>query len=192
MQKYHRGPGGSANFGDGNWVQSGLLCYPKCRLGFVAVGPVCWASCPPGFTDIGVGCQKPAAYGRGVGRFCVFSCNCRSDEDRWGVSCYPKCRSGYHNVACCICSPNCPSGFTDTGADCTKPSYGNGVGRSPYSVATILEITGGVLVAALLLAATGGMAIAYFGTAAVVIPVIVPVVETEIIEGALFYTISLL
>jgi hypothetical protein len=37
-----------------------------------------------------------------------------------GALCYPKCRSGFHNVACCVCSPNCPSGMTDGGIMCTK------------------------------------------------------------------------
>ena len=31
---------------------------------------------------------------------------CNADEDRDGVSCYPKCKSGYHAVGCCLCEPD--------------------------------------------------------------------------------------
>ncbi|KAG2490302.1 hypothetical protein HYH03_011253 [Edaphochlamys debaryana] len=41
---------------------------------------------------------------------------------------YPKCTSGFHNVACCICSPNCPDGMTDVGAMCQQQTYPNGAG----------------------------------------------------------------
>jgi hypothetical protein len=29
--------------------------------------------------------------------------------EKWGAVMYPKCKSGYHNVACCICRPNTPN-----------------------------------------------------------------------------------
>ena len=46
-----------------------------------------------------------------------------------GLVMYPKCKEGFHNVGCCICSPTCPNGFTDIGVSCQKPSdYGRGVG----------------------------------------------------------------
>lgn len=50
--------------------------------------------------------------------------NCEENGLIW----YPKCKYGYHPVGCCICSPNCPSGWDDIGVSCTKPTYGRGVG----------------------------------------------------------------
>jgi len=47
---------------------------------------------------------------------------------------YPKCKAGFHNVGCCVCSPNCPSGWTDVGISCKKPNtYGRGAGY-PVSI----------------------------------------------------------
>ena len=57
---------------------------------------------------------------------------CRRDHgccEKHGLIVYPCCASGYFNVGCCICSPNCPNGFTDFGVSCVKPSYGRGVGK---------------------------------------------------------------
>jgi len=63
-------------------------------------------------------CRKPKPYGRGVGS--TWPClGC----ERWGLLWYPKCRAGFHNVACCICSPNCPNGTLDVGVSCTRESY---------------------------------------------------------------------
>jgi hypothetical protein len=45
----------------------------------------------------GCGCIKKTAMERD---------SCRSDEDRDGVLCYPKCRPGYHSVGCCLCEPD--------------------------------------------------------------------------------------
>lgn len=48
-----------------------------------------------------------------------------------GALYYPKCKQNFHNVGCCICSPDCPSGWTDIGVSCKKPeSYGRGTGYS--------------------------------------------------------------
>lgn len=35
---------------------------------------------------------------------------------------YPKCKPGFHNFGCCICSPDCPENYTDIGLFCLKPS----------------------------------------------------------------------
>jgi hypothetical protein len=32
--------------------------------------------------------------------------DCGKNGEQWGGFCYPKCRDGYHNSACCICSRN--------------------------------------------------------------------------------------
>ena len=69
-------------------------------------------------------CWKDA-YGRGVGR-AIHSC-----EQGWeqnGALCYPLCRDNFGGVGP-VCWENCPSRYTDTGADCLKPSaYGRGAG----------------------------------------------------------------
>ena len=80
--------------------RNGALCYPKCRSGYKNVGCcTCSPRCPSGMTDIGVSCAKKS-YGRGVGKVPL---TCRADEDLWGLLCYPKCREGYKNRACCVC-----------------------------------------------------------------------------------------
>ncbi|KAJ6649527.1 hypothetical protein Bhyg_04763 [Pseudolycoriella hygida] len=120
-----------------NEVQLGALCYPKCQVGYEHIGTnICRKiGCDGliGATDIGVSCQKPAAYGRGAGYALWDKGKCEREHgscEQNGLLHYPKCRAGFSPVGCCICSPNCPSGYTDAGAFCTKPSYGNGVGTS--------------------------------------------------------------
>ena len=131
------------NCGAGKQYDAGL-CYGNCKSNYKGVGPVCWGSCPSGWTDHGVGCTKPAPYGRGAGYPWKFGDGlndngmykrCRADNpagcEKDGAIVYPKCKPGYHKVGCCICSPDCPSGFGDTGATCTKPTYGRGAGTVP-------------------------------------------------------------
>lgn len=113
--------------------KNGALCYPLCKPGYYGVGPVCWQPCPGGFRDDGAFCYKPEAYGRGAG-YAIWSegkCNRENSQgcEKWGAMWYPKCRENFHNVACCICSPNCPSGMTDIGISCAKDSYGRGAGE---------------------------------------------------------------
>jgi pimeloyl-ACP methyl ester carboxylesterase len=120
------------------------ICYPKCAAGMKGVGPVCWQTCPSGWTDHGVGCTKPAAYGRGAGYPWKFGDplnnngmlnRCRAANSQGcemdGAIAYPLCAAGYHKVGCCICSPNCPSGMSDTGATCTKQTANRGTPSSP-------------------------------------------------------------
>ena len=105
-----------------------------CKEGFYGVGPVCWQYCPSGFRDDGAFCYKPEAYGRGVGYAIWNEDKCKRENaelgcEKWGAVWYPKCKANFHNVACCICSPDCPSGMTDIGISCAKDSYGRGVGE---------------------------------------------------------------
>jgi microsomal dipeptidase-like Zn-dependent dipeptidase len=122
------------------------LCYAPCRPGFHGRGPMCHKDCPAGFRDDGLHCAKPAAYGRGTGYALNFGepnldgamARCRRDHrqgcEQHGLIIYPKCRAGFHNVACCVCSPSCPAGMTDIGVSCQKNgSYGRGVGTPPPS-----------------------------------------------------------
>lgn len=144
-QSYGRGVGNplSSNCAPG-LDKSGLLCYPKCKDNYKGVGPVCWANCPSGFTDIGAFCQKSKPYGRGTGYPWKFGdkpfsldgarkrCqkkNGTGNCEKWGAIIYPKCRKGFHNVGCCVCSPDCPAGYNDTGTGCAKPTYGRGAGE---------------------------------------------------------------
>lgn len=59
------------------------------------------------------------SYGRGAGYAWQFGdwfnldgaferCNRNHTQgcEQWGLVVYPKCARGYHNVGCCICSPN--------------------------------------------------------------------------------------
>ncbi|KAL4454651.1 hypothetical protein ABPG74_021856 [Tetrahymena malaccensis] len=122
--------------------QYGAIMYPKCDDGFYNVGCcLCESHCPPGFRDDGLFCAKPNSYGRGAGYPWKFgdSINlqaatqrCEKDHpqgcEQNGLIIYPKCNEGYHSVACCTCSPNCPPGTTDIGVSCTKPVYGRGFG----------------------------------------------------------------
>lgn len=108
------------------------LCYKKCKSGYKGVGPVCWQECPSGFKDFGLYCSKPPPYGRGAGYISKGLCEKHhSSCEKYGALWYPKCRSGFHNFGCCVCSPNCPSGMTDEGEFCYKSKYGRGAGTVP-------------------------------------------------------------
>lgn len=111
-----------------------MIIYPKCAEGFTNWGSnICANECPNEFKDNGLFCLKPKAYGRGAGYAIWDENKCKSRNpqgcEKNGAMWYPKCRPGYHNVGCCVCSPNCPSGMTDIGISCAKPdTYGRGVG----------------------------------------------------------------
>jgi hypothetical protein len=118
--------------------KNGQLCYPQCREGHIGNGPVCYQNCPAGsgLKDIGALCQKSAPYGRGAGYALWSKGQCEKDNpggcELSSALYYPRCKTGYKAVGCCICSPVCPAGMTDTGTDCVKNSYGRGAG-SPIS-----------------------------------------------------------
>jgi hypothetical protein len=120
------------------------LCYPKCKAGMKSVANLCWGSCPSGYPDHGVGCSKPAPYGRGAGypwkggdglNDNGMFARCRAENpagcEKDGLIVYPVCKPGFHKVGCCICSPNCPAGLTDTGATCLKRTENRGTASSP-------------------------------------------------------------
>ena len=103
----------------------GALCYPKCEAGYESVGCcICrQKGCPPGFTDDGVAtCIKPKAYSRGAGYPWKFGDDldknnmykrCEAEHgaencEESGLVVYPKCKTGFHAVGCCVCSPDCP------------------------------------------------------------------------------------
>lgn len=129
----------------------GALCYPNCLNGFENIGAnICRKiGCGGlvGATDIGVSCEKPPAYGRGAGYDIFNEDKCIEEHGRcemWGAIYYPVCASGYSPFGCCICSPNCPSDYTDDGAFCQKPSYGRGAGVSRLGCALGEEYDAGL------------------------------------------------
>jgi hypothetical protein len=115
-----------------NKEKSGALCYDKCPAGYKGVGPVCWQTCPSGFRDDGAFCAKPKAYGRGSGHITKSKCENKNKStgcEKNGLLWYPKCKAGFDNVGCCICSPKCPSNMgTDIGVSCTKKTRTRGAG----------------------------------------------------------------
>jgi pimeloyl-ACP methyl ester carboxylesterase len=153
LRLFVRAPGVGTDCGPSREVDAGL-CYPRCAAGMKGVGPVCWQNCPSGYADHGVGCTKPAPYGRGAGYPWKFGdglnnngmlSRCRSANSQGcemnGAIAYPRCRAGYHQVGCCVCSPDCPSGMTDTGATCTKKTATRGVGTSPSASFNLFSST---------------------------------------------------
>mmetsp|Transcript_6124 Transcript_6124/g.7337 ORF Transcript_6124/g.7337 Transcript_6124/m.7337 type:complete len:425 (-) Transcript_6124:139-1413(-) len=118
--------------------KDGALCYPYCESGYAGVGPVCWQNCPhdKGFRDDGAYCYKPDAYGRGAGQ--VHECK---GCEKWGALWYPICHEGFHNVGCCVCSPDCPKGMTDIGISCAKDSYSRTAG-TPLTCHEGTELSG--------------------------------------------------
>jgi len=150
---YGRGGGQTLGCAAG-LVKDGQLCYPACQAGYGGAGPVCYSNCPAGFKDIGALCQKPASYGRGAGyplKFGEFNLDgakqrCEKDNpqgcEKNGALYYPKCKAGFQAVGCCVCSPICPDGLTNTGTDCVKKSYGRGAGVPITTCAAGLEQKG--------------------------------------------------
>ncbi len=132
-RSYGRGVGKPISTCPANTEQNGLLCYPLCNSGYSGNGPVCWEVCPSGFKDTGADCLKPSSYGRGAGYALWNEDKCNNENsqgcEKYGALYYPKCAADFHNAGCCICSPNCPPGWTDIGVSCQKGSYGRGVGK---------------------------------------------------------------
>ena len=102
------------------------------------LGPAKADSCPTDFHDDGDYCGKPASYGRGGGYPWQGSDGVSNPNDSMLARCkangnpqgcemdgaiaYPKCKAGFHKVGCCVCSPDCPSGWEDIGVSCHKPN----------------------------------------------------------------------
>ena len=90
--------------------QSGGLCYPICRDGYVGEGPICWQKCPAGQTDDGTFCRKDAqivakqSYTRGVGSALV----CAANQEGQGGLRYTRCTSAIR-APCALPSRSPPS-----------------------------------------------------------------------------------
>eukprot|EP00198_Chlamydomonas_reinhardtii_P001547 XP_001690883.1 predicted protein [Chlamydomonas reinhardtii] len=72
----------------------GLICYPKCRAGFVKFGCcTCTPQCPPPMRDTGVSCLKQN-YPNGAG----VPLGCAAGLQQSGGLCYPACKAGFVGV----------------------------------------------------------------------------------------------
>lgn len=62
----------------------------------------CRGQCRSGYDDDGCTCRK---RDWGIKKTYFQRLRCRSNEDLYGSLCYPKCKSGYKAVGCCLCEP---------------------------------------------------------------------------------------
>ncbi len=106
-----------AQHGAGGCEKNGLVFYPKCRAGFVAVGAnICSPQCPAGMVDIGVSCQK-VTYDRGVGKIPV----CAAGQVNDAGLCYSPCAGGNTGVGPVCWADACPANFpVRCGAMCAR------------------------------------------------------------------------
>lgn len=120
------------------YVKEGLLCAQPCKADERGIDAYCYKNCPAGFRDDGLYCGKPAAYtresfpwkigdpllpnysgptGRCEAKYGKGNC------ERGGALIFPKCNTGFYAVAeGSVCSPVCPSGYSDIGVSCKKPT----------------------------------------------------------------------
>jgi hypothetical protein len=110
------------------------LCYPKCKDGFVGVGPVCWQKCAEGFTNIGLACLKPLHIARANTSKCPMLDKCGLFGKEKGCS---TCPAGYKNDGClCHQAPQLVG----------KKSYGRGVGKIPLTLTSPIGKKGTAIV----------------------------------------------
>lgn len=70
-------------------------------------GGMCFRDCPDGFFGRAhEKCWANGADSLGIMRRVTDRYQCNDDEDKNGYMCYPKCKSGYHAVGCCLCEPD--------------------------------------------------------------------------------------
>lgn len=107
-----------ADNGAGNCEKNGLIFYPKCRAGYVAMGAnICSPQCPSGMVDIGVSCQK-VTYDRGVGTIPNI---CPAGQVNDAGLCYPTCAGGQTGIGPVCWADACPANFpVKCGAMCAR------------------------------------------------------------------------
>ncbi|NNF01029.1 MAG: hypothetical protein HKN25_18575, partial [Pyrinomonadaceae bacterium] len=117
------------------YVKEGLICFTPCKANEKGADGYCYRNCPAGFRNDGLYCGKPAAYGRGggyiwrigdrVGSLNGARARCQAKNpqgcEKYGAIIYPKCKAGFKNAGSNVCSPICPSGYSDIGVSCKKP-----------------------------------------------------------------------
>ncbi len=104
------------------------VCGPDCPNGTNQTAATCWydrgigripnkQDCPSNMRDDGLSCWLDT-YGRGAGYAAWDWDKCTRENSQgceWnGAMIYPKCRSGYHNVGCCLCEPDGGPGIKKT------------------------------------------------------------------------------
>jgi len=104
--------------GAGNCEKNGLIFYPKCKAGYVAMGAnICSPQCPSGMVDIGVSCQK-VTYDRGVGTIPNI---CPAGQVNDAGLCYPTCAGGQTGIGPVCWADACPANFpVKCGAMCAR------------------------------------------------------------------------
>ncbi len=120
------------------YVKEGLICFTPCKANEKGVDGTCYRNCPAGFRNDGLYCGKPGAktrqsfpwkigdpllpnYSGPIGR-----CEAKYGKgncERGGALIFPKCGTGFKPVAGgSVCTPICPSGYSDIGVSCKKPT----------------------------------------------------------------------
>jgi hypothetical protein len=121
-----------------------LICTTPCKADEQYFDDICYPrDCPAGFRNDGLYCGKPEAktresfpwqpgdpllpnYSGPTGR-----CEAKYGEgncERGGALIFPKCGTGFTPVAQgSVCTPICPSGYSDIGVSCKKPTSQRGV-----------------------------------------------------------------
>lgn len=129
-QAFIRKMGDVPRFCGSGYEKKDNKCYPLCPENFSAIGEQCIKNCPEDYTENGEACLKPSTYGRGTGYFLWNKDKCIEENpegcEKWGLFWYPKCREGYKNFGCCICTPECPENMEEKGGSCMKYSIPRG------------------------------------------------------------------
>jgi hypothetical protein len=116
------------------------LCYSPCRAGMYGEGPVCWSACPAGYRDMGAVCHIDKAL--------TVSGNWECHHRKLGVCWYwvKACLAGYTNAGafCALNTPSVPAGFTGTGLDPMKNTYGRGAGTIPKGCSSNNQMDAGL------------------------------------------------
>jgi hypothetical protein len=121
---HYTGPGKPLTDCRPDQEKGGALCYPKCRPGFSSDGAaMCYRQAPqnwPGSQTV-THLQHRTHY-TGPGKPLT---DCRSDQEKNGALCYPRCNSGYYGAGP-VCWQYCASDEVDNGLFCMKkcrPGY---------------------------------------------------------------------
>ncbi len=157
-QSYGRGVGKIMECQPG-YVKEGLFCFTPCKANETGADEWCYQDCPAGFRNDGLYCGKPAAktresfewrsgdpllpnYSGPTGR-----CEAKYGKgncEQGGALIFPKCGTGFTPVAGgSVCTPICPSGYSDIGVSCKKPASKRGVAYASVCPAgTVKDPTG--------------------------------------------------
>jgi hypothetical protein len=104
----------------------GLFCAKPAAYGRGGGSVMHPQGCPAGYTDTGLLCTRCTGWFPWEWHCDTVTQDlaCDAGEDENLGLCYTPCREGFHNVGCCICSPDCPAGMEDIGVSCLKDIHG--------------------------------------------------------------------